>query len=308
MMTPRLPPFPSPQKNLVVVRAGGKSLHPDWLDLPYPERGFDLIISYFDETAYADHPAQDGVEAVLVKGGKWDGLFKTFQAFDHHKSYDRIWLPDDDIATNAADISAMFETAKTHDLAVCQPSLTLNSYFSHFMFLTCKGFALRYTNYIEIMIPCLKADLFAQVLPLFEDTMSGYGLDYIWCRLPGAGAHKAAVLDGIPMHHTRPIGSQLRSKIADQTGGRSEDEEDRLLARFGGIKKAVPVAYGGITSKGDTITGRFAMARAMYKGYGQTQTDCLDPAYAARKNRQLFKRQLIKPMSLEPLEERARND
>jgi len=61
---------------------------------------------YFDEAAYTAHPPQDGVQAILIKGGKWDGLFKTFQAFEHHASYERIWLPDDDIATTAADISS----------------------------------------------------------------------------------------------------------------------------------------------------------------------------------------------------------
>jgi len=243
----------------------------------------------------------DLVVVILLRGGKWDGLFETFKAFPSYEQYQHVWLPDDDIATTGTDISKMFRLAKAQDLAVCQPSLTLDSYFSHFMFLTCAGFSLRYTNYIEIMIPCLKGDLFAQVLPLFEGTMSGYGLDYIWCRLPGAGRYKAAVLDEISMHHTRPIGSQLRGKIADQTGGRSEDEEARLLARFGNIKKAVPVAYAGITKDAQEIEGRFAMARAMHRGYKAHLDRCLDPAYAARKNRQLFKRQLIKPMSLEPL-------
>jgi len=66
-MTPRLPPFPTPKPNLVVV------------------------------------PPQDGVQAILIKGGKWDGLFKTFQAFEHHASYERIWLPDDDIANRDHD-------------------------------------------------------------------------------------------------------------------------------------------------------------------------------------------------------------
>ena len=131
--------------------------------------------------------------------------------------------------------------------------------------------------------------------------MSGYGLDYLWCRFPQSGPFRAAVLDGVAMHHTRPIGSQLRSKIADQTGGRSEDEEAALLARFGGVKKAVPVAYGGITMDGRAVTGRLAMARAMRRGYLKTYSQCLDPSYAARKNRQLFKRQLIKPMSLDPV-------
>lgn len=294
-------PDGQPKSNLVVVRAGAKSLHPGWLDIPYSERSFDLIVSYFDQSAYDAHPSEEGVEAVLIKGGKWDGLHKTFTALPDHQHYAYIWLPDDDIATDGATIERMFQTAAAHDLAICQPSLTRESYFSHFMFVTCHGFALRYTNHIEIMIPCLSGALFAQVLPLMEDTMSGYGLDYIWCRLPGAGPYKAAVLDEIAMHHTRPIGAQLRGKIADDKGERSEDEEARLAARFGGVKKAVPVAYGGITTSGETIKGRFKMARAMWQGYSRDYESYLDPAYAKRKNRQLFKRQLIKPMTLEPL-------
>jgi len=138
----------------------------------------------------------------------------------------------------------------------------LDSYYSHLMFLQCAGFKLRYTNYIEIMVPCLSLPLFEQVLPLFQDTMSGYGLDYLWCRLPGAGPKKAAVLDEISVHHTRPIGSQLRKSISDQKGETSEDEETRLLSKFGDIKKAVPVAYAGILSDGRPVEGRFKMAMA----------------------------------------------
>lgn len=304
-MSQTLPPFPTgpglPKPHLVVVRAGAKSLHPDWLDQPYAARSWDLIISYFDEAAYTAHTTQDGVQAILIKGGKWDGLFETFKTFKAAQSYSHVWLPDDDIATDATAINAMFETARAYGLGVCQPSLTLNSYFSHFMFLTCQGFTLRYTNYIEIMIPCLTQEVFAQALPLFEGTMSGYGLDYLWARMTGAGPFRAAVLDQIAMHHTRPIGSQLRKNIADQTGELAEDEEARLTARFGNIKKAVPIAYAGITAQGRAVTGRLNMARAMHRGYIQTLDQCLDPTFARRKTRQLFKRQIIKPMSLKPL-------
>lgn len=300
-MPDRIPPFPDPKPNLVVVRAGAQSLHPGWLDLRHDDRSWDLVVSYFNPEAYAAHTPQAGVQKVLIKGGKWDGLFKTFDRIDGHESYQRIWLPDDDIASNGADVNAMFAQAETYNLAVCQPSLTLDSYFSHFMFLSCQGFRLRYTNYIEIMVPCLTREIFDQVLPLFENTMSGYGLDYIWCRLPGAGRFKTAVLDDVAMHHTRPIGTQLRGTIADQKGGRAEDEEALLLARFGGIKKAVPVAYGGIKADGTPVEGRLSMAFNMHKGYRNTLDQCLEPAYASRKTRQLFKRQLIKPMSLELL-------
>ena len=298
----KIAPFPGAKPNLVAVRAGSKSLHPGWLERSYEDRSFDLIISYFNEDAFTAHAPQDGVQAILIKGGKWDGLYQTFEAFPDYEDYTRIWLPDDDIATTGADIDAMFAAAQTHDLAVCQPALTHDSYYSHFMFLACPGFRLRYTNHIEIMIPCLTGALFAQVLPLFKDTMSGYGLDYIWCRLPGAGHGKAAILDEIAMHHTRPIGSQLRGAIRGAKGERSEDEEARLAARFGGVKKAVPVAYAGLSSEGRKIEGRLAMARAMWRGYGQSWETYLEPERARAKRRQLFKRQIIKPMTLAPLD------
>ena len=296
---------PLTKPNLIVVRAGQNSLHPHWLNLPYESRDFDLVVSYFNETAYKTHQPEDGVTALLVKGGKWDGLYKSFQQIPAYKDYAYIWLPDDDIDTTAGTLNEMFAQARTHDLAVCQPSLSLDSYYSHLMFLQCAGFKLRYTNYIEIMVPCLSLPVFEQVLPLFEDTMSGYGLDYLWCRLPGAGPKKAAVLDEISVHHTRPIGSQLRKSITDQKGETSEDEEARLLRKFGDIKKAVPVAYAGILSAGSPIEGRFKMAMVMHKGYRRRKGDFLDPAYAKRKMRQLFKRQLIKAMPLETLDSRA---
>jgi len=151
-MAQNIPPFENPKPHLVVVRAGAGSLHQNWLETPDKDRSWDLIVSYFDAAAYKAHKDQAGVQAILIKGGKWDGLYKTFAAFEARSSYTHIWLPDDDIATNGADINAMFAQAASHALAVCQPSLTPESYFSHFMFMTCPGFTLRYTNYIEIMI------------------------------------------------------------------------------------------------------------------------------------------------------------
>ena len=300
-MLDRIPPFETPKPNLVVVRAGGGSLHPGWLDRPHETRSWDLIVSYFNEDAYRAHTPEPGVQAILIKGGKWDGLFKTLTQFPEHRTYAHIWLPDDDIATKSSSINEMFSQAAAHDLAICQPALTPDSYFSHFLFLSCPGFALRYTNSIEIMIPCLSAGLLAQALPLFEETMSGFGLDYIWCRLPAAGQYKAGILDEIAMHHTRPIGTQLRGKIIDQKGETAKEEGRKLRAKVGKIKKAVPLAYGGLTTDGEAISGRLAMALRMRKGYLSVLGDYRDPDLARTKTRQLFKRQLIKTMSLAPI-------
>jgi len=291
----------SHKRNLVVVRAGKSSLHNAWLKLPYEQRSWDFLVSYFDEDAYRAHIPHKGVQAVLVKGGKWDGLFETFMRFPHSEDYARIWLPDDDIDTTGDIINTMFNEAETYGLAVCQPSLTLNSYYTHFLFMNCAGFRLRYCNYVEIMVPCLKQNLFREVLPLFEDTMSGFGLDYLWCRFPQSGPFRAAVLDSIAVHHTRPIGSQLKRNIKARGGNSVEQEEQKLVARFGPMRKPVPLAYAGVNVAGHPVTGRTSMAIKMASSYWRSRAEFLDPRLARRKSFQIFKRQLIKHLTLEPL-------
>jgi hypothetical protein len=39
------------KRNLVVVRAGDSSLHAGMLDIPYEERSYDVLLSFFSERA-----------------------------------------------------------------------------------------------------------------------------------------------------------------------------------------------------------------------------------------------------------------
>ena len=286
--------------NLVVVRAGEKSLHPGWLDQDYAERSFDLVVSYFSDRAFDDHPEAPGVGKVLIKGGKWDGLYKTLAGTDDLESYEHIWLPDDDIATDGRTIGRTFELAKEYALGVCQPSLSRESYYTHFMFSQCESFRLRYTNHVEIMVPCLSRDVLRRALPYFETTMSGFGLDYIWCRWPETGAFRAAILDEVAVHHTRPIGSQLKKAISD-TGSANTDEEKAMNALFGIDWRVVPVAYAGIASDGQPVTGRSAMARQMYRTWTADLKAFRDPGNARVKALQILKRQYIKRLDLSEL-------
>ena len=182
---PDVRPETAPKQNLVVVRAGENSLHPGWLNHDNNPYNFDLLISYFSQAAYENHKNAPGVRAVLVRGGKWDGLFKTLSGLANLDQYDFVWLPDDDIATDGATIETMFALAAEFELGVCQPALSHDSFYSHFIFNQCRAFKLRYVNYVEIMVPCLSRRVLRHALPLFENSMSGFGLDNIWCRLAG---------------------------------------------------------------------------------------------------------------------------
>ncbi|ARO15312.1 hypothetical protein BVG79_01970 [Ketogulonicigenium robustum] len=254
------------RKNLVVVRAGSNSLHHRWLDIPDDARSYDVVVSFFDTAAFAAFQPRDGVRAVLIKGGKWDGLFKTFADIDID-AYDYFWLPDDDIDASATTVNEIFRLCRQSGLAVAQPALTHDSYFSHFIFMQCPGFRLRYTNYVEIMVPCLNRNILRQALPLFEGTMSGFGLDYTWCRWADSGPFNVAILDTVAVHHTRPVGKVLQSAMTDAGKPTSEEEEEILKARYDLVERTVPLAFAGVRTDGGPVIGRVAVGWRMVRGW-----------------------------------------
>ncbi|MCO6180919.1 glycosyltransferase family 2 protein [Ciceribacter sp. RN22] len=291
------------KRNLVVVRAGDNSLHAGWLNRAYEDRSFNLVVSYYSESAFSSHTAERGVRAVLVKGGKWDGLYHTLSAVSDLDGYRHVWLPDDDIATDGDTIDRMFEIAGNYGLAVCQPSLTHDSYYTHFIFCHCPAFGLRYVNHVEIMVPCLSGSLLRRALPYFRETMSGFGLDYLWCRWPESGPFRAAILDDIAVHHTRPVGSQLRHAIM-AAGVSALDEEAAMKARFSLASRIVPLAYAGITADGQAVAGQIAMGWRMLRSWRSDMSSFRDRRLARRKTAQVLKRQLIRRLDLSLLDER----
>jgi hypothetical protein len=249
------------KKNLVVVRAGDNSLHENMLNVPYNERSYDVLLSFFSEGAYSNFKPQPGVHAVFFSGGKWDGIYKTLSK-KYIEVYDFFWLPDDDILCNAADINLIFEMTKRFGLAVSQPSLTHNSYFSHFIFFQCKGFRVRYSNFIEVMVPCLRKDLLKRVLPFFRDSMSGFGLDYIWCRMPESGPFTSGILDHVSVYHTRPVGKVLASSMAI-LGKNPQEDLEQINKIFNIKEKVYPLVYAGITNDGNIKYGKIKMSLYM---------------------------------------------
>ena len=285
-------------KNLVVVRAGNNSLHHKWLHEGWSKRNFDLIVSYFNEDAFSAHQPYEGVKAVLIKGGKWDGLHKTIQALPEILDYERVWLPDDDINTTTATISRLFDLAKTEGCKVCQPALTSDSYYTYQLLQQCPSFKLRYVNLIEVMVPCLTRDTLRQVWPLFETTMSGAGLDWIWCRLWPDNRCKAVVFDEITVQHTRPIGTALEKVISTSGAGSSMSELDEMFSRFDGELNTYSMAYEGVLKNGKTISPRWRMALVMLSDWNREKQKYKVPKKAATKIRQQVQRHLLKSLNL----------
>jgi hypothetical protein len=293
------------RRDLVIVRAGVRSLHPAWLK-GSDDRSWDLVVSVYDD---ADFDHGDDVVIARDPGGKWDGVSKYLLRSGALDRYDHIWLPDDDIATNGAAISAMFAQMRRFDLDIAQPSLTWDSYFTHFVTLSCPGLRLRYTNFVEIMIPCVKSALLRAVLPDFADSMSGFGMDPIWCRLSSEPAFKAAILDGVAMRHTRPVGGGLHKMMREQ-GRSAKDEAARLARAYGVDRKIRPVVYALIDEqdrlvRGETPFSRFLLGASMCGRYVAAHKFFVFKRSMIWKLLQLVRRQAFEPLELWQLQRKA---
>lgn len=186
--------------NLVVVRCGDQSLHPQWV---HENSNFDTILSYYGEELPYDLMCIKNVH--FYKGSKWEGLYDFFLNYQEiWKVYDYIWLPDDDLNTTTENINNFFELIHQYDFSLSQPALTHNSYFSHAMLLQIKGLIFRETNFVEVMAPCFSKDAFLKCWTTFNENKSGWGLDLLWPKI--LKKQKIGVIDATPIFHTRPVG------------------------------------------------------------------------------------------------------
>jgi hypothetical protein len=218
------------RRNLVIVRAGDNSLHPRWLR-GGAERSWDLIVSYFgDDPNRFREPDSIRIDG---KGPKWPALQTLLQSQSTLLSrYDYIWLPDDDIDCNADDINCLFAAAQRHSLLLCQPALAPRSYFHWVVTLQHPFARLRFTNFVEIMVPCFERKFLTQLIPTMGENLSGWGLDFLWPRMAGDEPNRIAIVDSVAVTHTRPIGSANYSFL-EARGITAQDEMIALLRAHG---------------------------------------------------------------------------
>jgi Protein of unknown function (DUF707) len=218
------------KKNLVILRSGDKSLHPQWLDNKFP-RNWDLAISYYGNK---DKPYDGEYEFFhQFKGSKWEGI-ADFCANngDIISKYDYIWLPDDDLLTTCENINSFFDICNDEQFNLAQPALENSSYFSHRITLQHPLTYYRMTNFVEVMAPCFSRALFNKITNTFKLNTSGWGLEWVWLDIASKNDLKnIAIIDKTPILHTRPVSSA-------GSGGakRSPAEEMKDMLLHQGIK------------------------------------------------------------------------
>ncbi|MGJ7923224.1 DUF707 domain-containing protein [Neobacillus sp. LXY-4] len=226
---------------LVMARVGDSSLHKEWLK-PKEHKNFDLYLEYFGDGSN-DYKSNCQFYAE-AKETKWPRFYRVMKEYgDEIFKYDAVWMPDDDIYTNCSDINKMFKIFKRYKLALAQPALTNDSYYSHPITLRKSKYFLRYTKFVEVMVPIFSRDALKLCWRSFKKSKSGWGLDSIWPKLLGYPDNKIAIIDEIGVKHTRAVGG---GTLYQDIQGSAYQELDRICKEYGVTEQFDFNVYGKI--------------------------------------------------------------
>lgn len=166
-------------------------------------RTWDLVVSYFgDDPKLFRDPEENRTDA---KGPKWHALKQLLlNAGNHFSEYEYVFVPDDDLELNGDDINKLFALSRHFNLALAQPSLTLDSFVSHAITLHNPTAIVRFTNYVENMAPCFHRAALEICVPTFDLNLSGWGLCEVWQHLLSEQHGEIGIVDAVQMRHTRP--------------------------------------------------------------------------------------------------------
>lgn len=214
--------------NLIIVRAGDASIHERWLS--GAPRNFDLMVSY-----YGDQPGRFGQSAEyyhVMKGPRWPAHHAIFSNYMQLMgSYAHVGLVCDDIDANAAVWNSMFFACDWYGLDLAQPSVV--GHVSWDITRPQPGCLLRYTSFVESMAPFFSRRALERVRPTFAESISGWGLSYLWSqRLPWP-EYRTAIIDTVQIGHTLPVRRGSLRPTLDALGIDPEQERREIMARHG---------------------------------------------------------------------------
>jgi hypothetical protein len=258
-------------KNLIIFRAGGKSLHHLWLSDNF---SYDIYLCPYKEIPQVDESEGIRVGSV-IHGSKWSGLRELLNTWDGWKSYQYVMLADDDLFMSPKVPDAFFDLCINLNAKLAQPALTIESPTSHLIVLKNSKFIARSTTFVEIMAPCFRSDVLLDLLWTFElsTTGWGWGLDYLWPKL--LAYEGVFVCDCTPMTHAMPVGRNRNDQLLTELNC----EVNAILSNF--HCKPLYKTLEGILPNGTRLGhNNPALLHNLIKGY-ETFLD-LNPSFLTR--------------------------
>lgn len=200
---------------------------------------FDLFL--FDFSSEPNDFHLDADRYSKFRGYKYPHLARVFadepELLDR---YDYVWLPDDDVVIGHDELVRFFELCARFNLRLAQPAVGGGSRgmgvyeqgvdYSHEVTAPQPGALLRYTTFVEVMMPHFHTSALRVALPTFTESPSSWGLDFCWAVL--LGFRGMGVVDATPAAHTRPLRAGALYRSLSRDGVSHRDDMRGLLARF----------------------------------------------------------------------------
>jgi len=136
------------------------------------DRNYDIIA-----VKYSEFIPEEGTYDQLfeISGMKWQIVLKLIQFIDLSK-YTYIGIYDDDVVTDFLSINHSFQKALNECIPAFQISLNSLSESAYICTRQVDGWYSAKTNFIEIMCPCFRYDMFVKIIKL----ISSYQIKHAW--------------------------------------------------------------------------------------------------------------------------------
>lgn len=206
----------SAQRPLLLVSWHGGQPPLPCLHLDAPAQFDWLLFDYTGQQATGRQevlglPVQVLSEATECKGDIFQALCHWLHAENRCPEY--VGLIDDDVWIAVSDINRALHLARCEGLDVFSPTLMHDSHYTHRWTLSQPNRLFRAVDWVEVMMPFYRGDLFLAAREHLAGNVSSWGLDkYLWPTLQQLrGQTRTALIDAVQASHRRPITSGLKT-------------------------------------------------------------------------------------------------
>ena len=197
------------------------------------DRTYDIAGIAYEDLNIDSSKGLDFTET--IKGAKSPGYYQWIH--DNQwifEKYEYIGLFDDDIQANIFTLNALFEYTKTLNLSVSQPALTNDSWSGLLITKQHRSFVHRWTNFAEIMCPIFSSETLRECSEGFKYHDGGGGCtEAYWLAKCCPALGKIAIIDALPVKHTRQSGLEGSGDRAHQNHNVSRNRMRMVMAQTG---------------------------------------------------------------------------
>jgi len=143
-------------------------------------------------------------------------------------------MPDDDIVVKVGSINQLFEWADKLQISLFQPSIIAKNY-TWPVTLHRRNSEFRYVSMVEIMCPGFKGEVLKNVYETFNESWSGWGLEWAWVNKIGEDKKSVAIYDRVVVEHVKQIqlnGGRLYQKLKQEKGLTPHQEMYMLISKY----------------------------------------------------------------------------